>query len=264
MRDVQNEPDTRNIPLQKVGVRNLSHPITVLDRERGTQNTLASVDLFASLPHNFKGTHMSRFVETFQTHAHDIQMPRFLMMVNDVRTRLDAERAFARVRFPYFVIKRAPVSGLSSPMSYDCSYHGWSDGSEGRFYVAITAPVTTLCPCSKEISDRGAHNQRARCTVTVECHEFFWIEEIIALIESCGSAGLYTLLKRADEKHVTEHAYDHPVFVEDLVRAVCVQLDERYAFPWYSVEASTEESIHAHDAYAYTERGRSEGHERWN
>lgn len=256
MVDVQNSRDDRRIPLQKVGVRNVSHPITVLDRDHRTQHTVAELDLFANLPHSYKGTHMSRFIEVFQQHASDIRMPRFLDMLDDVRRHLDAEQSFGIIRFPYFMEKHAPVSGQASFLRYECAFSGISSDRQREFFVTVRVPVTTLCPCSKEISDRGAHNQRGICTVTVEVQQFFWMEDLIELVESKASAGLYTLLKRVDEKFVTEHAYDHPVFVEDLVRGVTIAVEEQFRFPWFSVEATNQESIHNHDAYAYVERGR--------
>lgn len=256
MVDVQRQNDERNIPLQKVGVRKVSYPITVLDRDRRSQSTVGTLDLYADLPHHYKGTHMSRFIEVFHRHAGDIRMPNFLHMLDEVREHLEAERAFGILRFPYFIEKHAPVSGQAGMMRYECAFSGVADSSRREFFVSVTVPVTTLCPCSKEISDRGAHNQRGLCTVTVEVEEFFWMEDLIQLVEGSASAGLYTLLKRSDEKYVTEHAYDNPVFVEDLVRTVTVKIEESYRFPWFSVEAVNQESIHNHDAYAYVERGR--------
>lgn len=255
MVDVQNRPDERNIALDKVGIRNVRHPVTVLDKNHRTQSTVATVDLYASLPHDYKGTHMSRFVEVFNRHAHDIRMPHFLQTLHDVRIALDAERAFGRLRFPYFVEKAAPVSGQRAYLDYDCSFSGTVGPDDQEFFVGVSVPLTTLCPCSKEISARGAHNQRSVCTVTVQVVDFFWMEDLIALIESCASCELFTLLKREDERLVTERAYDHPVFVEDLVRDVCINIERTYRFPWFSVEAVNMESIHNHDAYAYVERG---------
>ncbi|SIP99194.1 GTP cyclohydrolase I [Alkalispirochaeta americana] len=256
MVDVQNQNDTRRIPLQKVGVRNISHPVTVLDRDHRTQHTVADLALYASLPHDYKGTHMSRFVEVFQRYAGEIRMPRFLDMLQEVRQYLDAERAFGELHFPYFMEKQAPVSRQPSLMNYRCGFSGSVSAQGRQFFVSVAVPVTTLCPCSREISSRGAHNQRGTCTVTAEVQDFFWMEDLIELIESCASAGLYTLLKRVDEKFVTEQAYDHPVFVEDLVREVTTAVEERFRFPWFCVEALNQESIHNHDAYAYVERGR--------
>lgn len=255
MIDVQNLHDHRNIPLHKVGIKNLRYPVTVLDRNHRTQSTVATVELYANLPHHYKGTHMSRFVEVFNSHADNIEMPNFLHMLDEVRRRLEAERAFGSVQFPYFIEKSAPISGQKSMMDYFCTFSGTVAEKHREFFVSIRVPVTTLCPCSKEISDRGAHNQRGFCTVTVQVDEFFWMEEIISLVESAASCDLHTLLKREDEKYVTERAYDDPVFVEDLVREVCILLEDRYSFPWFSVEATNMESIHNHDAYAYVERG---------
>lgn len=255
MVDVQNFPDERRIALDKVGIRNVRHPITVLDKNHRTQRTVATVDLYASLPHDYKGTHMSRFVEVFNGHAHDIQMRNFLHMLRDVRSKLNAERAFGRLRFPYFVEKVAPVSGQKALMDYDCSFSGTVGETDHEFFVSVAVPMTTLCPCSKEISARGAHNQRGVCTVVAQVVEFFWMEDLITLIESCASCELFALLKREDERHVTERAYDHPVFVEDVVREVCLRIEEQYHFPWFGVEAVNMESIHNHDAYAYVERG---------
>lgn len=255
MMDVQGSRDERNIPIQKVGVKNVSYPITVLDKKHKRQRTVASVDMYADLPHHFKGTHMSRFIEVFNNHVQDISMPAFLTMLENIRVSLDAETSFAEVSFPYFIEKEAPVSKRRSMMRYTCHYIGRVTATEREFIVGIEAPVTTVCPCSREISDRGAHNQRGVVRVHLELGPFFWIEDVIEEIEASASSGLYTLLKREDEKFVTEHAYDHPVFVEDLVRGVCVRIEERWKFPWFSVAAENIESIHDHEAFAYLERG---------
>ncbi len=256
MVDVQAFADRRNIPVQKVGVKNVTYPITVLDKLNRTQHTVATVDLFANLPHEHKGTHMSRFIEVFNEHYQDLTMPRFLKMLERIRRSLDAETAFGEVSFPYFVKKRAPVSGQERIMSYRCGYMGEVGAGKRDFVVSIKVPVTTLCPCSKEIASRGAHNQRGEVRVKVQLGPFFWFEDIIELVENAASSGLYTLLKREDERYVTERAYDNPVFVEDLVREVCLGIEELDRFPWFSVEAVNMESIHNHDAYAYLERGR--------
>jgi GTP cyclohydrolase I len=258
MVDVQGQPDERNIPLQKVGVKNLRYPVTVLDRSSGTQPTIATVDIFASLPHHYKGTHMSRFIEVFNDHFTNIQMPTFLDMLEEVREAVEAETAFAEVSFPYFMRKAAPVTGQTSMMSYTCKYIGSVSERDRRFYVGIEVPVQTVCPCSREIASRGAHNQRGIVRTKVKLGPFFWIEDVIEIIEDSASSGLFTLLKREDERYVTENAYDHPVFVEDLVREVCVRLEKLDHFPWFSVEAENAESIHNHEAYAYVERGTDE------
>ncbi|MFP4067686.1 MAG: GTP cyclohydrolase FolE2 [Spirochaetaceae bacterium] len=254
MVDVQGQKDERNIPLQKVGVKNLRHPVTVLDKHHGTQPTIATADIFVSLPHHYKGTHMSRFIEVFSNHYSDIQMPTFLDMLEEVREALEAESAFADVSFPYFLQKAAPVTGQKSLMSYGCTFMGEVGNRGRRFYVQVEVPVQTVCPCSREISSRGAHNQRGTVRVTVKLGPFFWMEDIIAIVEDSASSGLYTLLKREDERYITETAYDNPVFVEDLVREICTRVEDLHLFPWFSVEAENAESIHNHEAYAYVER----------
>ncbi|MBR4449673.1 MAG: GTP cyclohydrolase I FolE2 [Treponema sp.] len=271
MIDIQNSADHREVPLQKVGVKNVKYPVQVLDKNKKTQNTNATVNLFVNLPHNFKGTHMSRFIEVFHKYHTDISMNNFLDMLEEIRKKLDAERAFGRITFPYFIEKKAPVSQSSGLMEYTCSYEGEVNSirNEGeaypcasaspslptrnaRFFISIRVPVATLCPCSKAISDYGAHNQRGFVKVKLLYSKFFWIEDVIQMIESCASTPLYTVLKRQDEKFVTEHAYDNPRFVEDVVREVYLGL-KNMEFTWFTVEAETEESIHYHNAYAYAE-----------
>ena len=256
MQDVQSRPDSRNLPLQKVGVKNVSYPIQVLDKLNKHQQTIGTIDLFADLPHHFKGTHMSRFIEVFSRHHKNISMPNFLEMLEEIRRVLEAEEAFGTVRFPYFIEKTAPVSRQKSLLRYECSFQGEVlRQNQHRFLVGIEVPVQTLCPCSKEISRFGAHNQRSYVRVLLQMGGFFWIEDIIALIESCASAPLFTLLKREDERWITEHAYENPVFVEDLVREVTMRIEALGNFPWFSVEAENMESIHLHEAYASIERG---------
>lgn len=280
MIDIQSTPDTREVPLQKVGVKNVRYPVQVLDKNRKTQSTTASINLFVNLPHNFKGTHMSRFIEVFHKYHNDISMNNFLEMLEEIRTKLQAERAFGRISFPYFIEKKAPVSGNSGFMEYTCSYEGEvtisnlkgeslplastslaatpSTGDTpvtppvARFFISIKVPIATLCPCSKAISEYGAHNQRGFVKVKVLYTNFFWIEDVISMIESCASTPLYSVLKRQDEKFVTEHAYDNPRFVEDVVREVYLGL-KKMGFKWFNVEAETEESIHYHNAYACAE-----------
>lgn len=252
MRDIQNETDTREIPLQKVGVKNVKYPVTVLDKNHKTQNTNATVDLYVNLPHKYKGTHMSRFIQIFHKYHKDISMQHFLEMLEEIRTKLDAQRAFGQITFPYYIEKKAPVSGAEGMMEYVCSYEGLVSEGKFDFYVTVEVPVATLCPCSKAISEYGAHNQRGSVKVKLLYKDFFWIEDIIQMIENCASTPLYSVLKRQDEKHVTEHAYENPRFVEDVVREVYLGLKAKN-FSWFSVEAETEESIHNHNAYAYTE-----------
>ncbi len=257
---MQNQQDDREIPLQKVGVKGLRYPVHVLDRANGTQHTTGEVSLFVDLPQHFKGTHMSRFVETFHQYHENLSMKRFLRMLEDIRERLEAARAFGTLVFPFFAEKAAPVSGQKGMMAYECTYEGCvsspAAGGQQEFFVSVRVPVTTLCPCSKAISDRGAHNQRGIVTVKVRSTSFFWIEDIIALVEKSASCSVYSLLKREDEKYVTEHAYDNPRFVEDLVRDVYIalrQFNEQSPFAWFSVEAENFESIHNHSAFACAE-----------
>lgn len=258
MRDIQNETDNREIPLEKVGVRGVKYPVSVLDKEHKTQISTATVDLFVNLPHNFKGTHMSRFIEIFHKYHENISMQHLLLMLEEMREKLEAEKAFACIQFPYFIEKKAPVSNTPGLMEYLCSYEGEvsfnpeTKATQKKFYVSVDIPVTTLCPCSKAISEYGAHNQRGRVRLKILYKDFFWIEDVISVVENCASSPLYTALKRQDEKYVTEHAYDNPRFVEDVVREVYLAL-KKMDFEWFSIEAENEESIHLHNAYAYTE-----------
>ena len=258
MRDIQNEEDTREIPLKKVGVKGVKYPVTVLDKFNKKQCTTATVNLFVNLPHNFKGTHMSRFIQVFHKYHTDITMLHFLDMLEEIREKLDAQRSYGSIAFPYFIEKKAPVTESQGIMEYNCSYEGEVvDNGDRLFYVNIEVPIATLCPCSKAISDYGAHNQRGFVKVRLLYKDFFWIEDVIKSIEDCSSTPLYSVLKRKDEKYVTEHAYDNPRFVEDVVREVYLKLKEM-GFSKFSVEAETEESIHYHNAYAYTEYDESE------
>jgi GTP cyclohydrolase I len=256
--DVQSQADPREIPLTKVGVKGLEYPIRVLDKVKKVQHTAAKVDLFANLPHQFKGTHMSRFVEIFHRYREDLSMPRFLEMLGEIRLDLNAESAFGSMEFPYFIEKKAPVSGLPGIVSCRCRYRGevgpLSRSRKGSsFTVAVSVPVTTVCPCSRAISDRGAHNQRGIVTTELELGPFFWLEDIIALVENSASSPVYSLIKREDEKYITERAYDNPKFVEDLVRDVYAGIRELGQFPRFSVEAENFESIHNHSAYAFAD-----------
>ena len=253
MIDVQAMKDERRIPIQKVGVKGVRYPITLLDKTDGLQHTTATVNLYADLPHHFKGTHMSRFIEVFEAYHRDLSMPRFLTMLEEIRETLEAETAYADVHFPYFIDKKAPVSGQASIMSYDCAYMGkvWEKGKE--FDVSVSVPVQTVCPCSKAISAYGAHNQRGIVNLTVALGPFVWIEDLAAIVEKSASSEVYTLLKRDDEKFITEKAFDNPRFVEDMVREVYREVAALEKCPHFSVEAENFESIHNHSAYAFVE-----------
>lgn len=251
--DVQSMKDERRIPIKKVGVKGLRYPITLLDKANSLQHASALVNLYADLPHDFKGTHMSRFIEVFNAHRKDLSMPKFLSMLAEVRKVLDAQTAYADVHFTYFIEKTAPVSKQKSIMSYECSYAGWVSEKSREFKVSVEVPVQTVCPCSKAISKYGAHNQRGVVKATVQLGPFFWIEDLVDIIEKSASCDVYTLLKRDDEKYVTEKAFDNPRFVEDVVREVHHQLRQTGNFPQFSVEAENFESIHNHSAYALVE-----------
>ena len=257
MLDIQNTPDTREIPLQKVGVKDLRYPVQVLDKANGFQQTNAKVNLFVNLPRSYKGTHMSRFIEIFHKHRLNLGMKQFLVMLEEIREALDAERSFGTMEFPFFMTKTAPVSLAESMMSYTCTYEGSVTEAKSDFHLKIKVPVTTVCPCSKAISERGAHNQRGIVCGTLKNSSLFWAEDVIHVIEESASSGLYSILKRPDEKFVTEHAYDNPRFVEDVVREVFLALKNfdkcEKPFSYFKVECENFESIHNHNAYACTE-----------
>lgn len=253
-KDIQSMPDHRRIEIQKVGVKNIKYPIIVKDKKHTIQHTVATFNMYVNLPHHFKGTHMSRFIEVLNEYRHGIHIDNIPRLLAKVRSTLNAESAHVEIEFPYFIEKRAPISGAKSLMEYTCRFIGSTDGSQrGRLIVGIDVPVTTLCPCSKEISDKGAHNQRSKVSVHLGFKKFFWIEDVIALIEQSASSQVYSLLKRRDEKFVTERAYDNPMFVEDVVRTIAKKLAALQNFTWFSVESENFESIHNHSAYAMVE-----------
>ena len=254
MKDVQNQLDDRNIAIDKVGVKNIRYPITVLDRKRGTQRTVASINMYVNLPHRYKGTHMSRFIEVLSEHRENINLRALANILEAMKQRLNAESAHIEVEFPYFVEKAAPVSGATSLMEYNVAFRGSLNGGGLDLVVEIAVPVTTLCPCSQEISDDGAHNQRGQVRLSVRFKRFFWIEDLIRVAEESASSEVYSLLKREDEKYVTEMAYANPVFVEDIVREVSRKLDADPNIVWFAVDSENFESIHNHSAYAYIER----------
>ena len=252
--DVQSSADTRQIAINKVGIKDVRHPVRVKDRSEGEQHTIANFNMYVNLPHNFKGTHMSRFVDILNRHEREISVESFKVMMAEMTELLEADSGHIEMTFPYFVNKKAPVSGVESLMDYEVTLIGEIDRGKVNVNIKVVVPVTSLCPCSKKISERGAHNQRSHVTVNAKTRGFVWIEEIIDLVEEEASCQLYSLLKRPDEKFVTEHAYDNPKFVEDMVRDVAARLnaDERIAA--YVLESENFESIHNHSAYALIER----------
>jgi len=258
--DVQAAHDSRKLAIDQVGVKAIRHPVRIMERpsaERApatVQHTIASFNMYVGLPHQFKGTHMSRFVEILSAQERELTVDSFKAMLKEMVGRLEAEEGRIEMAFPYFIEKRAPVSGVRSLMDYEVTFIGEIRKGKQVFAMKVLVPVTSLCPCSKKISDYGAHNQRSHVTVTATTSDFVWIEEIVDLVEKQASSELYGLLKRPDEKFVTERAYDNPKFVEDMVRdvAAILNLDERVTA--YVVESENFESIHNHSAYALIER----------
>ncbi|MGA3182371.1 MAG: GTP cyclohydrolase FolE2 [Verrucomicrobiota bacterium] len=255
MTDKQSERDHRRLRIDKVGVRGLRFPIQIRDKERTLQNTIATIGMFVDLPHEFKGTHMSRFIEVLNSHGSVVHVENITSILRAMQAKLKSAAAHLEMEFPFFLVKKAPVSGMESVMDYTARFDATANGAEIDFVLTVRVGVTTLCPCSKAISRQGAHNQRGLVTVQVRSLKAIWIEDLIALVETSASSELYSLLKRQDEKAVTERAYDNPVFVEDLVRNVALKLNAHPDVTWYKVEAENFESIHNHNAYASIEKG---------
>jgi GTP cyclohydrolase I len=254
MRDLQNEKDFRNVPLNRVGIKNLHYPVEVLDQKAGRQKTVANISMFVDLPGNLRGTHLSRFVELVHKHKDEIGVSNLAAILEDTKKAFGSREAYLELAFPYFIEKQAPVSGERGLLEYRSFFAAYlSDVYRGT--VGVSVPVTTLCPCSKEISSAGAHNQRSLVGLWVEASHFVWFEDLISLVEEKASSDLYSLLKREDEKFVTEKAYANPRFVEDLVREVTLELEGDGEISGFRVEVESLESIHNHNAYALVERG---------
>ncbi len=253
LKDIQSQQDHRKIEINKVGVKSIRYPIIVLDKKNKIQHTVATINMYVNLPHHFKGTHMSRFIEILNTYRKGINVGNLSEILVKMKEKLHSESAHMEIAFPYFIEKQAPVSKAKSLMEYTCHIWGTHD-KRADLIVGIEVPITTLCPCSKEISNYGAHNQKSKVMVSVRFKKFFWIEDLIHIIETCASSEMYPLLKRPDEKYVTEKAYDNPMFVEDVVRSIAEKLDEDSNITWYSVESENMESIHDHSAYAFIEK----------
>lgn len=259
LKDVQSARDERGVAIDLVGVGNVRCPMVVLDKARERQNTVGVFALSVSLPHEFKGTHLSRFLEALNQHRGEITMRTLLSLLADIKTRLRAARARVEVAFPYFLERSAPVSGAKGLMDYECGFVGELNGGSADFVLRVRVPVTTLCPCSKEISDYGAHNQRSYVTIEIRPRQdadgpaLVWIEDLIELAERSASAPVFAVLKREDERHVTMAAYDHPAFVEDVVRDVALGLRDDARVTWFRVSVQSQESIHNHDAFAMVE-----------
>ncbi len=255
--DIQASGDKRGIAIDRVGISDLEYPIQVMDAEGNAMPVSAKISMSVHLPHHFKGTHMSRFLEVLSKHEGEVTMRTLPDILHDLKSRLDAESAHIEVGFNYFITKKAPVTGMPAKVRCHCTFIGESNGSKDDFTLRVETPVTTLCPCSKEISARGAHNQRGYVTTEVTparkedgSWEFILIEDLVGVAERSGSAPIYSLLKRPDEKHVTEEAYDNPVFVEDVVRNAAAILRDDPRIASFTVKTVNHESIHDHNAFA--------------
>ena len=255
--DIQSSADKRRIAIDKVGVKSIRHPVRVAERGGGVQHTIAMFNMYVGLPHQFKGTHMSRFLEILNSYEREISVESFKVMLEDMVGRLEAESGVIEMTFPYFINKAAPVSKVLSLMDYEVTFVGEIKDGKRSFTMKVVVPVTSLCPCSKNISEYGAHNQRSHVTISASTKEFVWIEELVEYAEKHASSQLYGLLKRPDEKFVTEYAYDHPKFVEDMVRDIAADLNRDKRISRYVVESENFESIHNHSAYALIEKDKT-------
>ncbi len=252
MKDIQNQSDPRNIPIDKVGIKNLRYPITVRDRRDGFQHTVASINMFVNLPHNYKGTHMSRFVEILHLIRPEVSLKKFSEILDQMKEHLNAASAHIEMKFPYFIEKKAPISNSPGLMDYTCRIIGTSDPNGKVDLVSeVIVPISSVCPCSKEISAGGAHNQRGEVRLSTRFKKFIWMEDMIELVEEAASCDVYSILKRIDEKCVTEKGFNNPKFVEDIVRDIAEKLQKDDNITWFSVSAENFESIHNHSAYAY-------------
>ncbi len=254
LEDIQNSHDTRNIDIDQVGIKDIIYPISLKDKNKGIQHTTARITMSVMLPHQYKGTHMSRFIEVLNKHKDNMDIHNVGSILQDMKEKLASDTSFISLTFPYFMAKNTPVSKLSSLMNYECEFIGNCSKNGMDFILKVQVPIQSLCPCSKEISDRGAHNQRSIASISVRYNKVVWIEDLIEIAESSASSSIYSLLKREDEKFVTEYAYDHPAFVEDIVRNITekLMLDDRIT--WFEVECENMESIHNHNAWARIER----------
>ncbi len=259
MKDIQNTFDNRQIAIDKVGIKNIRLPIVLKDRRKGSQNTVAEVNFYVDLPHHFKGTHMSRFVEILNQYRESLDIHNLEDILTTARKKLHALKAHLELTFPYFIEKKAPVTGSAGMLDYLCTISAAGNGqsresSKIDLVLTVRVPITTLCPCSKEISEHGAHSQRSIVTLSVRPNDRVWLEELIDIVEQNASAQIYSLLKRPDEKFVTETAYENPNFVEDVVRGVTETISKDKRIDWFTVESENFESIHNHNAYASIER----------
>lgn len=254
--DIQGSEDQRQIPIDKVGVKGIRYPITLASpRTNGVQHTVATVNMYVGLPHYQKGTHMSRFLEVLNNHHDELKINQIMSVAHDMKQRLEAEEAHLELKFPYFIDKPAPVTGQVGKIDIDVTFEAMSN-SHDDLIMGIKVPATSLCPCSKEISQYGAHNQRCVMEVKIRTCKggHIWIEDLFDIVEKCASTQVFAVLKRPDEKWVTEAAYDNPKFVEDIVRDLAIALDHDDRIVWYQVNSENFESIHNHNAYAFIEK----------
>lgn len=255
LEDVQSSLDPRQIAINKVGIKGIRHPITVSDLGSRPQHTIATFNMTVALPSHLKGTHMSRFVEIINRHEDALSIKSMAKILHDVVSRLEASAGEVEISFPYFIQKSAPISGVKSLLDYEASLIAKIQGGQYQQIIKLLVPATSLCPCSKNISSYGAHNQRSHITVTARINDTVFLEELIQLIEKQASSELYGLLKRPDEKFITERAYDNPKFVEDIVRDVAASLNKDQRIDAYIVGCENFESIHNHSAYALIAQG---------
>ncbi|MBW1984474.1 MAG: GTP cyclohydrolase I FolE2 [Deltaproteobacteria bacterium] len=256
MKDIQNQPDYRNMTIDKVGIKNLRYPIKVLDRKDGLQHTVATINMYVDLPHEYKGTHMSRFVEMLHLFRDEVSLKRISEILEQMKKHLNADSSHIEVSFPYFIEKKAPVSDSTGIMDYACVIKGSSDKAGKLDLISeVIVPITSVCPCSKEISEEGAHNQRGEVRLSTRFRKFIWMEDMIQIVEESASCDVYSVLKRVDEKSVTEKGYANPKFVEDVVRDIAIKLKTDDNIIWFSVSAENFESIHNHSAYAHITSG---------
>lgn len=255
MIDVQSQADYRNIGIDKVGVKDIRYPVTVMDKNNGVQNTVASINMYVNVPREFKGAHMSRFIEILNQFHGNLDIREFSSVLKALQEHLRAESAHMEISFPYFIRKLSPVTESPGLLEYRCRISGSLDNDKGYdLIVEVNVPITTVCPCSKEVSDYGAHNQRGTVRLAVRFKHFVWIEDLIELVERAASCDVYSVLKRPDEKYVTEYAYENPKFVEDVVRDIAFELKRDSNVCWFLVDVENFESIHNHSAYAFIER----------
>ena len=252
MKDIQKEKDNRKIDIDKVGIKNLLYPIKVLEKTGSFQSTTATINMFVNLPHQFKGTHMSRFVEMLHMFHLDLSLKSLSKILCAMKKELEAVSSYIEIQFPYFIKKKAPISEIESYLNYNCSIVGTNDKNNSVDIILKTSvPINSVCPCSKEISKEGAHNQRGKAEVLTRFKKFIWIEDIVKIVEDEASCELFSVLKRVDEKYITEKAFANPKFVEDIARDIAIKLKKNENITWFEINVESFESIHNHNAYAH-------------